>query len=227
MIIETIHNDRMKEHLIAQFADKPVIYAELEALGVELDLLHQVFSDLREKRWIDTGEGMQLDGIGTIVDRSRQIDNAIQVEFFGFQEQDNTQTFGVGRFRGDAETWLKDTMADDDLYRRILWLKVYKNTSRATADDIMHSISAIFNAEHVSLQELGNAKIMLGIGKRISANEWNLLKKVKLLIRGGGVGIEATETYDYTQYFGFLGQPNARTFGEGAFADLLDIEGVI
>lgn len=69
MIIETIHSDRMKDHLIAQFADKPVIYAELDALGAELDLLRQAFTDLREKRWIDTGEGMQLNGIGTIVDR--------------------------------------------------------------------------------------------------------------------------------------------------------------
>lgn len=227
MIIETIHSDRMKDHLIAQFADKPVIYAELDALGAELDLLRQAFTDLREKRWIDTGEGMQLNGIGTIVDRPRQIDNAIQVEFFGFQEQDNTQTFGIGRFRGDTETWLMSATVADDLYRRILWLKVYKDTARATADDIMHSVAAIFDVEHVTMQELGNAKIMLGIGARLLANNLHFLQAVNLFIRGGGVGIEAVEMYDYKQYFGFLGQPNAKTFGEGIFADLLDIMGVI
>ena len=103
MTPSTMHTDRMKEHLLAQFADKPVIYAELEALGAELDLLHQTMLDLKEKRWIDTGEGVQLDNIGTIVNQSRHIDNAIQIEFFGFAEQANTKTFDIGRFRNDDD----------------------------------------------------------------------------------------------------------------------------
>lgn len=227
MIIETIHSDRMKGHLIAQFADKQVIYAELDALGAELDLLCQAFADLREKRWIDTGEGVQLDGIGTIVNRPRLVDKAIQVEFFGFQEQENTATFGVGRFRGDTETWLMSMMMDDALYQKILHLKVFKNISHATADNLLHSVSTILNVNYVTLQELGNAKIMIGIGKRLLANDLHFLRAVDLLICAGGVGLEAADMYDYEQYFGFLGQPNARTFEEGAFADLIDSMGVI
>ena len=146
MTPSTMHTDRMKEHLLAQFADKPVIYAELEALGAELDLLHQTMLDLKEKRWIDTGEGVQLDNIGTIVNQSRHIDNAIQIEFFGFAEQANTKTFDVGRFRNDDETWMKSTDLDDDWYRNVLWLKVFKDTSYATADDILNSVSVVFSS---------------------------------------------------------------------------------
>ena len=76
------HTERMISHLIGQFQDKPVIEAELEALGAELDALRSAFDDLRNKRWIDTGEGAQLDGIGTIVNRSRTIKDSLQIEFF-------------------------------------------------------------------------------------------------------------------------------------------------
>lgn len=223
MTPSTMHTDRMKEHLLAQFADKPVIYAELEALGAELDLLHQTMFDLKEKRWIDTGEGVQLDNIGTIVNQSRHIDNAIQIEFFGFAEQANTKTFDVGRFRNDDETWMKSTDLDDDWYRNVLRLKVFKDTSYATADDILNSVSVVFNTDSVILHEERNAKVILGIGKSISPNELLLIKSTQLIICAAGVGIDAIETYDTESYFGFLGQQNAKTFDQGVFADLLDL----
>lgn len=223
MSLDTMHTERMKEHLLAQFADKPVIYTELEALGAELDLLHQAMLDLKEKRWIDTGEGAQLDNIGTIVNQSRHIDNAIQIEFFGFAEQANTKTFDVGRFRNDDETWMENTELDDDWYRKILWLKIFKDTSYATPDAILHSVSVIFGTDAVILHEEGNAKILLGIGKHVSANELLLVKSIQLIIHAAGVGIDAIETYDTESYFGFLGQQNAKTFGQGIFADLLDL----
>lgn len=223
--IKAVHTDRMKEHLIAQFADKPVLYAELEALGQELDLLHKAFCDLRDKRWIDTGEGVQLDNIGTIINRSRQISNAIQIDFFGFQDQDNTQTFGVGRFREDGETWLKSTILNDERYRKILWLKVFKDVSNGYADDILHAVSVLFDVGHVSLQEIGNAKLLIGIGKELSANDIRFLQAVDLLPRGAGIGIYAADMYDYDNYLGFVDQPNAKGFDAGTFADLITIGG--
>ena len=83
------HTDRMRQHLISQFqwevidskiyGDKPVLRAILTALGAEMDELNQAVNDIENKRWIDTAEGVQLDGIGEIVDRSRQIDKAIAI----------------------------------------------------------------------------------------------------------------------------------------------------
>lgn len=216
------NTERMKNHLIRQFFDKPVISAEIDALGTELELLHQVYQDLKEKRWIDTGEGMQLDNIGTIVNRSRVIDNAVPLMFFGFQEQPNALTFDAGRFRQDDETWLTSTRLNDERYRKILWLKIFKDVSTATADDIIHALSVIFNAASISLDEVGNAKLFIGIGRRALPDDIYFMSSVNLIIKAGGVGIYAIESYDHDHFFGFQDQNNAKGFDSGCFADLLN-----
>ena len=204
------HTERMISHLIGQFQDKPVIEAELDALGAELELLRQVFDDLKNKRWIDTGEGAQLDGIGTIVNRSRTIKDSLQIEFFGFSGQDNSQTFDVGRFRDINDNWLASTRLNDDDYRKILWLKVFYDSSHATGDELIHIV----------LHEVGNAKIMVGIGRRLTANDIRRARVLNLITLGGGIGLIAVEMFD-PDYFGFLGQNNAKSFDTGTFADVI------
>lgn len=217
-----IHTERMISHLIGQFHDKPVIEAELEALGAELDALRSAFDDLRNKRWIDTGEGVQLDGIGTIVNRDRTIQDSLQLEFFGFSGQDNSQTFGGGRFRGINENWLASTRLEDDDYRKILWLKVFCNSSQATGDELIHCLRVLFNAQNIILHEDGNAKIIVGIGRRLTANDIRLARTLHLITLGGGIGLRSVEMFD-ADYFGFLGQPDAKTFGAGSWATTIDL----
>lgn len=216
------HTERMISHLIGQFQDKPVIEAELEALGAELDALRSAFDDLRNKRWIDTGEGVQLDGIGTIVNRDRTIHDSLQFEFFGFSGQDNSQTFGVGRFRGINENWLASTRLEDDDYRKILWLKVFYDSSQATGDELIHCLRVLFNAQNIILHEVGNAKIIVGIGRRLTANDIRLARTLHLIALGGGIGLWDVEMFD-GNYFGFLGQPNALGFEQGIFANTINI----
>lgn len=216
------HTERMISHLIGQFQDKPVIEAELEALGAELDALRSAFDDLRNKRWIDTGEGVQLDGIGTIVNRDRTIHGSLQLEFFGFSGQDNSQTFGVGRFRGINENWLASTRLEDDDYRKILWLKVFYDSSQATGDELIHCLRVLFDAQNIILHEAGNAKIIVGLGRRLTANDIRLARTLHLITLGGGIGLRAVEMFD-ADYFGFLGQPDSKTFGAGSWATTIDL----
>lgn len=216
------HTERMISHLIVQFQDKPVIEAELEALGAELDALWSTFDDLKNKRWIDTGEGVQLDGIGTIVNRDRTIQDSLQLEFFGFSGQDNSQTFGVGRFRSLNETWLASTRLEDDDYRKILWLKVFYDSSQATGDELIHCLRVLFNAQNIILHDAGNAKIIVGIGRRLTANDIRLARTLHLITLGGGIGLCNVEMFD-GNYFGFLGQPNALGFEQGIFANTINI----
>lgn len=216
------HTERMISHLIGQFQDKPVIEAELEALGAELDALRSAFDDLRNKRWIDTGEGVQLDGIGTIVNRDRTIHDSLQLEFFGFSGQDNSQTFGIGRFRGINENWLASTRLEDDDYRKILRLKVFYDSSQATGDELIHCLRVLFNAQNIILHEVGNAKIIVGIGRRLTANDIRLARTMHLITLGGGIGLRDVEMFD-GNYFGFLGQPNALGFEQGIFANTINI----
>jgi hypothetical protein len=108
-------SERMINHLIMQFSKSVNMQALLTALGDELDELNKVLDDLKNKRWIDTGSGIQLDNIGVLVDRSRTIEGAIQLEFFGFLDQPNTLTFGVGRFRDTtAVPYTVSSVLDDE-----------------------------------------------------------------------------------------------------------------
>ena len=91
----TLYTKEMLEKLISQFHDKPVLAAELKALGEEFDEFVKAFDELANHRWIDTGYGVQLDGIGDIVGRDRTIENAIQLPFFGFFDQPEALGFEV------------------------------------------------------------------------------------------------------------------------------------
>lgn len=209
----------MQSHLIGQFQEKEVIVAILEAIGEELDELDKVFDDLKNKRWIDTGEGKQLDGIGEIVGQSRQIAEALAIPFFGFQGQIGTMGFGQARFRDEKETWLATYNLADPEYRLVLWAKVAKNISNGTAEDTIRSLKFIFSAPYVFLEEVGNAKIAVGIGRRLTKGDMLLADAVDLMVRAGGVGMEWKRHFNYDAYFGFLGQSNAKGFEVGSFAD--------
>ena len=92
-------SESMINHLLMQFSKSANMHIFLNALGAELDELTTALDDLKNKRWIDTGSGVQLDNIGVLVDRSRKIEGSIQLEFFAFYDQPNALSFGVGRFR--------------------------------------------------------------------------------------------------------------------------------
>jgi hypothetical protein len=223
------HTDRMRQHLISQFQwdvidekiydDKPVLRAILTALGAEMDELNQAVNDLKNKRWIDTAEGVQLDGIGEIVDRNRQIDKAIAIPFFGFLGQPSTKGFGQARFRTNNETTLTSYILEDAEYKTVLLEKVIKNNSRGTAEDTLQSLKFIFNAPTVAVEEAGNANIVVAIGRKLDDSDKILANAVDLIVRAGGVGLKYKAYYP-SAYFGFLGQPNASGFGQGAFAQI-------
>ena len=55
--------DDMNKHLLEQFNKAEVIKAIFYALFLEFKEMDTAISDLENKRWIDTGEGAQLDGV--------------------------------------------------------------------------------------------------------------------------------------------------------------------
>ena len=216
--------ESMDRHLIKQFQGKKIIDIILKVIGEELDEIDKALADLRDKRWIDTGEGVQLDGIGELIDRPREIAGSVQIEFFGFADQPNARTFGEGRFRDtDATEYLASSRLEDHEYRPVLWHKVMKNISSCTAEETIKSAMFVFNAPSVALVERGNAKISLAIGRELSDNDIVLGRALNLFIKAGGVGLEWSSQYDYDSYFGFLGQPNAKGFDNGKFSDLIEI----
>ena len=214
--------ERMREHLLAQFGDKPIIDALTASVAEEFNLLETALNDVREKRWIDTGEGVQLDGIGRIVDRGRTVDKAVIETFFGFDGQTGIDTFGKARFRGINDEYLSSLVLNDDVYRRILWAKVFYDNSNGTIPDILLSTRKILNTESISLSEIGNANFYLIIGGNLSESQILLMKSLNLIVKGGGIGIKYIINYNYNNYFGFRNQPNSKGFGIGEFARIVN-----
>lgn len=217
----TSRADSMQSHLIGQFQGKPIIRGILDAFAAELDELNQSAADLKNKRWIDTGEGAQLDGIGDIVGQGRQIDDAVQIPFFGFAETENGLPFDVGRFFDSWEMWLKSVNLADPEYRLLLKSKIFKNKTQCTAEETIASLKNIYNADLVLIEDRGNAKIGLAIGRILTQSEIRTAAAVNLLIRGAGIGCDYIEHFDSSGYFGFCGQANSKGFEAGKFADII------
>ena len=212
----------MINHLLMQFSQATNMHIFLEALGAELDELTTALEDLQNKRWIDTGSGVQLDNIGVLIDRSRQIAGSIQLEFFAFYDQPNALPFNVGRFRDTpAVEYLATSILDDETYRPVLWHKVAKDTTTGTTESTIESAKFIFSAPFVTLTELGNAKIGIGIGRELSDNDVVLARALDLFVRAGGVGLDFVEQIP-TNYFGFVDQPGVKGFEVGALPTLIE-----
>ena len=145
-------SESMINHLLMQFSQSTNLHIFLDALGQELDELTQALEDLQNKRWIDTGSGVQLDNIGVLIDRSRDIAGSIQLEFFAFYDQPNALPFNVGRFRDTpAVPYTATSTLDDETYRPVLWHKVSKDTTTGTAESTIESVKFIYNAPFVTL----------------------------------------------------------------------------
>lgn len=217
------HTESMKKHLLGQFTGKPVFEAFLTAIGGELNELEQMFTDLRDKRWIDTAEGAQLDGIGEIVNQNRQVPDAVTIPFFGFDGQPNALGFEEGRFRDSWEGWLTSVNLNDPEYRIVLRAKIRKDTSPATAEDTISSLRFIFSADRVVIRDAGNAKFNAAIGRRLNENEQSVARALDLFVRAGGVGLLQASHFDAANYFGFYGQKDAKGFEVGTFADAISL----
>lgn len=103
----------LRDDLVEQFKEKPVIDAIIEAIGVQFNDLYQFFADLRDKRSLHTAEGKQLDGIGDIA--------------------------VLSRLEAGVLACIKESVyvLDDDDYRTFLIYKIWKNTNNCTYYDII------------------------------------------------------------------------------------------
>lgn len=214
--------ERMCQHLLTQFHNSSNIKALLYAISEELRILNVALDDLKYKRWIDTAEGKQLDGIGQIIDQSRLIEKGYAIPFFGFEGQPNTKGFGQARFRTFYEEYLTTAKLDDEMYRHVLWAKVHKNTAYGSYEDTIKSIQYLFNVDIVIVHNIGNAKFIVGIGKELESNELVLANALNLLVRAGGVGHYFISSFDVNKkVFGFEGQKYAKGFGQAPFSTIL------
>lgn len=111
----------LKQDLVEQFKEKPVIEALMEAIGEQLTDVWTFFHQLETERSVDTSVGKQLDGAGDIVVLTRK---------------------EAGELACVNESVY---VLDDETYRKFLIYKIWKNTNNCTYYDIIKSFKMFWD----------------------------------------------------------------------------------
>lgn len=200
-----------------QFVSSPQLEALVHALLQPAAGLQAALRQLYDDRWLETAYGTQLDGIGEIVGFSRVIDEALYVEFFGFNGQPGVKGFGGARMRRDHEDPVAgSTTLLDTEYRKLLYWKIAVNNGHGTAPEIAASMRAIFDATLVLVQDRGNAKLGIWMNTTPQSNKALLVSPLRWIPKMAGVGVELVAN-DFSKPFGFLNQ-GFYGFGVGVLA---------
>lgn len=223
-----------------QYKESPKFLKTLDAVMTQFQALETAFTSLYGIVDIETAQGVNLDNIGEIVGVSRGIPDGLALAFFGFTDTPEALPYGEegvanigGRFYEEGEPFTTTTTLADPEFRLLIRAKIVKNHSKATVEDIIAGLVYIFNTpgtpliphplqpgevpagpNYISVDDIGGMKINIGIGRPLSYLEKQLISQFDILPRPAGVQIYIKTNYDSEGYFGFLGQPGAKGFGE-------------
>ena len=133
-----------------------------------------------------------LDVFGLIIGQSRQVSDAIPVEFFGFTDTPFALGFGEARFWDGSESLFASSILSDPEYRIILLAKVAFNYANVTLTGIAESLSIIFETNDLTVTNSGTANIDIFINKMLTNTEQNLITVLDILPRAAGVSVDVT-----------------------------------
>jgi hypothetical protein len=220
--------DEARARVTEQFKSKDIFDRYLQILLYDSAELQEVFRQLMQERSIDTAVGAQLDIIGEIVGQPRDLIDTSLFQYFAFDGYLNAESFGDlnnnsvgGIYYSLGDPLSGNTLLNDEQYRLFIKAKIIKNTSNVTPNQLLDFLKFVFNSPYNSITELGNAKMILLVGKPLSNFEKILLTyqstssgySSRFIPKQIGVGIEFGQ-FDYENYFGFQGSPNAKGYGD-------------
>lgn len=214
------HSEIGLSRIALQYYESANFRAYITALLQHSIEIEALFQKMALQVDIDIAEGVNLDVIGIIVGRSRIIPLAIPVGFFGFTDQPGVLSYGEegvlgigGRFRDESEPAFASSVLADPEYRLLLKAKIIKNHSKGYFEDALAGLSILFGAPAV-VSSLGVMTMQIAVGRDLRYWEQVVLTDLDLISRPMGVLIDQRVSYDATNYFGFDGQLNAKTFGD-------------
>jgi len=208
-------------HFLAQHEGKPYTEAFVTAFYPPLVELDVTQNELYTKRWIDTAEGVQLDGVGSIVGKTREIPNSVYLPFFGFISQPAGRAFGVARMRFDRDPYAVSGFLGDIEYRVAIYTKIALNNSHGTAEDIMRIVNDVLGITKSTVIDIGNANANLLVNDlTITYADYRASIIDEIIPRAGGVQIWPY-LFDLTKTFGFSNQLIYFGFGVGILARLI------
>ena len=178
--------ESLQNNMLIQFWQKPNITALLKTYSAQFDALKQCFADLVDLRTLKTAEGTQLDGIGSIVVLSRLITLSSK-PFFGFAGQQNTTGFSQAPLRWLGDPLTKDLFLTDAEYRSALLLKIAKNTTQCTIEELIALYQTLLNTKIILSEQ--PCVINLSFGRKLTDFEIALISAIGIVIKPAGVRI--------------------------------------
>jgi hypothetical protein len=172
--------EKLRQDLIEQFKEKPKIDVFQKAMARQLSQVYRFFAELNTLRWLQTAEGVQLDGIGDIVVLSRM--EALAVSKMADQ----------------------NIPMDDEIYRLYLLWKIGLNTNNCTHSD-RHKLLRLFWSDsplYYSENPAYPATIFITIPVSVS-NSRAAIFDIAWMINAAGVGLHfifAGDAFSVTDY---------------------------
>lgn len=192
----TDYIEEARGRLTYQFEEKDIIDRYLQLLIKEQESLQTAFKDLLQLRYVDTAFGATLDIIGNIVGQDR-----IPLPGYLF----DTEGFVI---------------PDDETYRLLIKAKIIKNNTDCTPESVIYGVEFILGVEGATIQEGKDASYIVYVPRYLSSLEKYLISGIvtdyytyTLLPKPVGVRVEFVE-FVGTNFFAFVGVPNAKGFGE-------------
>jgi hypothetical protein len=199
------HSDIAWDHFLAQHLGKTNTENFVRAFYPPLEKLDSALNDLYTLRWLNTAEGAQLDGIGSIVGIGRVVPNAIYLPFFGFASQISGRAFGVARIRRKREPYAQSSILGDTEYRVIINLKISLNNGHGTAEELIHAFNTALNVTGTRVQDAGNANARIYINDFIMSYDPRSQLLEYMIPKAAGVKLWPYYV-DALHIFGFVNQ---------------------
>lgn len=204
--------------LAYQFSDSEKFKSFLTSFLDEFQYLAAQNDLLSTLRYLNTSQGVQLDGVGEIVGLPRPEESIEIAGVFGFVGDDTSKSFGTlddsdigGNFVGiDVSAQL----IGDDLYRLLLRAKIIENRTTMVVDETTELLSFMLGGVKIRYIITESLKPRYDIGKFIDLFEQELLNDLPILI---GLGDIEYHLYSETTPFSFADDPDG--FGFGTLSD--------
>ena len=187
--------------VINQLGDSPSYNQILQWLAENYDRLQDILSYVQTINVFEA-RGVWLDLIGAIVGQSREVDDAILFEYFGFDDEGGLG-FEGGRFYNEGDPLTASAILPDEEYRVVILARVARNWGDISAHGIVEAVQNIARTNNVLLWNRPPAAFEIYIGADIDSNIRAILASQDIIPRGAGIGIDVLLQGDGFNVFGF------------------------
>lgn len=206
--------------LIWQYRNKPRAKATIELLTNETYKTFDEAIAIAELLNINTATGYALDLIGKHVGISRLQNQIILKKWFGFNEAEIKNGFGVGEFYKYKNELKGAFYLNDYDYRFLIKAKIIKNYQNATLENIYKSLEFLFDKGNFAFDNYDMTMNL--VIKRAKLNEYllKIILKNDILVRPIGVNYRVVVLVENV-FFGFSQNTNSKGFNSGKLARIL------